>query len=168
MDQPTVNGPIRYPDQVMPPRSSDHLEYVPLQHHSVTESMEAKLKRLRPSHSEERSTAPAFDAGVPDGIQAQCESASKPRTHNILTRSTLQWCAASGEDHTPKQSHPSTFWLPSLGGHPRTALLAGDAASVDDLIQVHPHGRYVTSAGTFLLHRGIRQSSTTEARAPSV
>ena len=168
MERPTVNGAIRLPDRAMPPRSSSHLKYVPLQHHSVTESMEAKLKRLRPSPSEERSTAPAFDAGVPDGIQAQCKSASKPRTHNILTRSTLQWCAASGEDHTPKQSHPSTFWLPSLGSHPGTALLAGEAASVDDLIQVHPHGQYVTGAGTFFLHRGIRPSSTTDASAPYV
>ena len=69
----------------MPPRSSSHLKFVPLQLHSVTESMEAKLKRLRPSPPEERSTAPAAAASVPDGTPAQCKSATinkKPCTTN--------------------------------------------------------------------------------------
>ena len=87
MEQPTVNGATRHPDRAMPPRGSSHLKYVPLQHHSVTESMEAKLKRLRPSLPEERSTASAADARVPDGTQAQCKSASKPQTPTSFTRS---------------------------------------------------------------------------------
>ena len=71
----------------MPPRGSNHLKYVPFQLHSVTESMEAKVKRLRPSPLEERSAALAASASVPDGTQAFCKSVSKPPTPSTFTRS---------------------------------------------------------------------------------
>ena len=71
----------------MPPRSSKHLKYVPLQLHSVTESMEAKLKRLRPSPPEEESPAPASAASVPDGTPAQSTSAYTNKTPHTANRS---------------------------------------------------------------------------------
>ena len=87
VEQPTVNGPTRHPVNTMSPRGSNHLKYVPHQLHSVTESMEAELKRLRHSPPEERSTAPAASASVPDGTQAFCKSASKPPTPITFARS---------------------------------------------------------------------------------
>ena len=86
VEQPTVNGPTRHPVNTMSPRGSNHLKYVPLQLHSVTESMEAKLKRLRPSPPEDRSTAPAMDARVPDGTQAHCKSAPTLQKPSSFTR----------------------------------------------------------------------------------
>ena len=70
----------------MPPRRSSHLKFVPLQLHSVTESMEAKLKRLRPSPPEEASTAPAAAASVPDGTPAQRKSANTNKTPHAPNR----------------------------------------------------------------------------------
>ena len=71
----------------MPPRRSSHLKHVPLQHASVTESMEAKLKRLRLTVAEERSEAPAASPCGPDGTQAASGSATKPPVQNTFTRS---------------------------------------------------------------------------------
>ena len=71
----------------MSPKRSSHLKHIPLQHPSVLESMEAKLKRLRPSPPEEGSTAPAAAASVPDGTRAYCMSASTPPTPSTFTRS---------------------------------------------------------------------------------
>ena len=71
----------------MPPRSSNHLKFVPLQHPSVMESMEAKLKRLRPSPPEVESSAPATAARVPDGTPAQSTSAFTVQTPQKSNRS---------------------------------------------------------------------------------
>ena len=87
MEQPIVNGAAGFPFRVMPPRSSSHLKVVPLQLQSVTESMEAKLKRLRPSPPEEKSTAPAAEAGGLDGTPAQCKSATINKMPYAITRS---------------------------------------------------------------------------------
>ena len=79
---PIVNGAVRYPGCPMPPRSSKHLKVVPLMHPSVTESMEAKLKRLRPDLSPSAgSEAPSMMIVVPDGTRAHCKSAPTVKKH---------------------------------------------------------------------------------------
>ena len=82
-----VNDTTKSLDRAMSPKRSSHLKHIPMQHPSVLESMEAKLKRWRPSPPEEGSSAPAAAASVPDGTQAFCKSAAKPPTPSTFTRS---------------------------------------------------------------------------------
>ena len=141
MEQPIVNGAAGSPVKVMPPRSSSHLKFVPLQLQSVTESMEAKLKRLRPSPPEERSEAPAVEAGVPDGTRPHCESAPVIKKHYTLhiTRSDTWWPQC--------QVRPSSNAISSFRS-------AGENALADDLFKVRAHFSYASSASrvTHMLH----------------
>ena len=104
----------------------------------------------------------------------------------------LQWLAAPGEDHTPKQSHPSRFgcrphWEPSWGaglGY-RQPMLSLPCSPVMETpcgrlywqgkpLRWMTASRYTPQINTsptlvrFLLLRWIRQSSTTDASAPFV
>ena len=87
VEQSIVNDATKSLDRAMSPKRSSHLKHIPMQHPSVLESMDAKLKRWRHSPPEDGSTAPAASASVPDGTRAFCKSASKPPMPSTITRS---------------------------------------------------------------------------------
>ena len=80
--QPQLSTRIR----TMPPRRSSHLKHVPLQHTSVLESMESKLKRLRPAVAMEHSEATSSAASGPDGTQVASGSRTHQPVQNKFTR----------------------------------------------------------------------------------
>ena len=139
----------------MPPRRSSHLKHIPMQHPSVMESMEAKLKRLRPSPPEERSTAPAASASVPDGTRAFCKSASKPPTPSTFTRSDAPVV------RNVRRGSASEA-ISSLHS-------AGETALVDDLIRDRTAKSSYASAASLLStwHRFHHEAFDTPAAASS-
>ena len=140
----------------MPPRRSSHLKHVPLQHPSVMESMEAKLKRLRPSPTEDGSTAPAASASVPDGTQAFCKRASKPPTPSMFTRSDAP--VVRNVRRGSASEAISSFHS------------AGEIALVDDLIKDRTAKSSYASAASLLStwHRFHHEAFDAPAAASSV
>lgn len=71
----------------MPPRRSSHFEHVPLQHSSVMEPMDSRMKRLRPVDDEGQSEITTTVASGPDGTQAVSSGGKYRPGPSIPTRS---------------------------------------------------------------------------------
>lgn len=93
----------------MPPRRSSHLKHVQLQHSSVMESMETRLKRLLPLDDVGQTEASTPVASESDGTQAASSSGIYRPAPASIQGQTLQRYATSGGARPPMLSRHSTI-----------------------------------------------------------